>query len=59
MSEIKESRQEDKGFRKRANMLSDIQAMIMDYKKKSTYSNLVSGADEESAAKHQPKSIKA
>lgn len=28
-------------------MLSDIQAMIVDYKKKSTYSNLVGNAEEE------------
>ena len=33
---------EDRSFRKRQNMLSDIQAMIVDYKKKSNYSQLVS-----------------
>ena len=44
---------EDRSFRKRQNMLSDIQAMIVDYKKKSHYSNLVTNHDSEgtSAAK--------
>ena len=38
---------EDRSFRKRQNMLSDIQAMIVDYKKKSHYSNLVTNHDDE------------
>ena len=35
MGAIQETKKEDKSFRKRANMLSDIQSMIIDYKKKS------------------------
>ena len=46
MGAIQETKQEDKSFRKRANMLSDIQSMIIDYKKKSQYSNLIGSADE-------------
>ena len=42
---IQESQMEDRSFRKRQNMLSDIQAMIVDYKKKSHYSNLVTNHD--------------
>ena len=38
---------EDRSYRKRQNMLSDIQAMIVDYKKKSNYSNLVSHQEQE------------
>lgn len=34
MTTVQESLQEDKGFRKRQSMLSEIQAMIVDYKKK-------------------------
>ena len=41
MQSIQESQMEERSFRKRQNMLSDIQAMIVDYKKKSNYSNLV------------------
>ena len=44
---IQESQMEDRSFRKRQNMLSDIQAMIVDYKKKSHYSNLVTNHDSE------------
>ena len=42
---VQESQREDKSFRKRQDMLSDIQAMIIDYKKKAQYNNLVSGLD--------------
>ena len=38
---------EDRSFRKRQNMLTDIQAMIVDYKKKSNYSNLVTNHETE------------
>ena len=41
---------EDRSFRKRQNMLSDIQAMIVDYKKKSHYSNLVTNHETEEDA---------
>ena len=34
MTAIEESRQEDRSYRKRQNMLSDIQSMIKDYKQK-------------------------
>ena len=34
MSIVQESQQEDKNFRKRQSMLSEIQSMILDYKKK-------------------------
>jgi len=46
MQSIQESQMEDRSFRKRQNMLSDIQAMILDYKKKSNYSNLVTQHEE-------------
>jgi hypothetical protein len=45
MTTVQESQQEDKGFRKRQSMLSEIQAMIVDYKKKAQYNNLVAGLD--------------
>lgn len=45
MQVVQESEREDKGFRKRQHMLSEIQAMIIDYKKKAQYNNLVSGLD--------------
>lgn len=45
MSIVQESQQEDKGYRKRQSMLSEIQAMIVDYKKKAQYNNLVGGLD--------------
>ena len=45
MTTVQESQQEDKGYRKRQSMLSEIQAMIVDYKKKAQYTNLVSGLD--------------
>jgi hypothetical protein len=46
MGAIQETKKEDKSFRKRANMLSDIQSMIIDYKKKSQYSNLIGSGGE-------------
>jgi len=49
---IQESQMEDRSFRKRQNMLSDIQAMIVDYKKKSHYSNLVTNHETEEDGQH-------
>lgn len=39
-------------------MLSDIQAMIVDYKKKAQYANLISGTEPEGQAQPQVVSIK-
>ena len=50
MASIQESQGEDRSYRKRQNMLSDIQSMIKDYKQKAQYSNLVAHHEDHNLA---------